>query len=50
MKKQYKKYFILSLLLIVLIFTSGIAIRYIIDPVGINNKVNLGLYKHFQKY
>ena len=45
MKKQYKKYFILSLLLIVLIFTSGIAIRYIIDPVGINNKVNLGLYK-----
>ena len=45
MKKQYKKYFILSLLLTVLIFTSGIAIRYIIDPVGINNKVNLGLYK-----
>jgi hypothetical protein len=45
MKKQYKKFFILSVLLIILLFVSGIAIRYIIDPVGINNKVNLGLYK-----
>lgn len=45
MKKQYKKYFILSVLLTSFIFVSGIAIRYIIDPVGINNKVNLGLYK-----
>ncbi|WP_368029216.1 hypothetical protein [Arcobacter sp. s6] len=45
MKKQYKKYFILSVLLTSFIFISGIAIRYIIDPVGINNKVNLGLYK-----
>lgn len=45
MKKQYKKFFILSVLLIILLFVSGIAVRYIIDPVGINNKVNLGLYK-----
>jgi hypothetical protein len=45
MKKQYKRYFILSVLLTILLFLSGIAIRYIIDPVGINNKVNLGLFK-----
>lgn len=45
MKKQYKKYFILSVLFSILLFISGIAVRYIIDPVGINNKVNLGLYK-----
>lgn len=45
MKKQYKKYFILSVLFTLFLFGSGIVIRYIIDPVGINNKVNLGLYK-----
>jgi hypothetical protein len=45
MKKQYKKYFILSILLTLFLFGLGIAIRYIIDPVGINNKFNLGLYK-----
>lgn len=45
MKKQYKKYFILSVLLTLFLFGLGIIFRYIIDPVGINNKVNLGLYK-----
>ena len=45
MKKQYKKYFILSVLLTLLFFSTGIVIRYIIDPAGINNKFNLGLYK-----
>ena len=45
MKKQYKKYFFLSIIFTLLLFALGIVIRYIIDPVGINNKVNLGLYK-----
>ena len=45
MKKQYKKYFIFSVLISLFLFAIGIVIRYIIDPVGINNKVNLGLYK-----
>lgn len=45
MKKQYKKYIFLSVLFSLFIFALGIIVRYIIDPVGINNKVNLGLYK-----
>lgn len=45
MKKQYKIYLLLSIILTLFLFSLGIAIRYIIDPVGVNNKFNLGLYK-----
>lgn len=45
MKKKYRKYTVLSIILIALFFSIGIFIRYIIDPVGLNNKFNLGLFK-----
>jgi hypothetical protein len=45
MKKQHKKYLILSIILTFILFSLGIVIRYIIDPAGLNNKVDLGLYK-----
>lgn len=45
MKKQHKIYLLLSIVITLFLFVLGIVIRYIIDPVGINNKVDLGLYK-----
>lgn len=45
MKQKYKKFTILTILGIFTFFALGILIRYIIDPAGLNNKVNLGLFK-----
>lgn len=45
MKKQHKKYLILSIFFTFILFTLGIGVRYIIDPVGLNNKFDFGLYK-----
>lgn len=45
MKKKYKIYLLLSIIFTLILFALGIGIRYIIDPVGLNNKFNLGLYK-----
>lgn len=44
MQKQ-KRYIFYSLLLALFIFCFGIFIKYLIDPVGLNNVVNLGLHK-----
>ncbi|WP_418185405.1 hypothetical protein ACNSOS_11465 [Aliarcobacter vitoriensis] len=44
MKKQ-KKFILLTLLFIFIFFSIGVFIRYIIDPVGINNKFDIGLRK-----
>lgn len=44
MKKQ-KIYIFTSIILSFLIFSAGIGIKYIIDPVGLNNKFDFGLYK-----
>lgn len=45
MKKQHKIYLLFSLLFTFTLFLCGIAVRYVIDPVGVNNKFDLGLYK-----
>ncbi|CAM3858414.1 hypothetical protein [Arcobacter cloacae] len=45
MKKKYKIYLLLSIIFTLILFALGIGVRYIIDPAGLNNKFNLGLYK-----
>lgn len=45
MKKKYKIYLLLSIIFTSILFALGIGVRYIIDPAGLNNKFNLGLYK-----
>ncbi len=45
MKKKYKLYIVLSILFTFILFSLGIAVRYVIDLVGINSKFDLGLYK-----
>src|SRR5574344_3153367 len=44
MQKQ-KRYIFYSLLLALFIFCFGIFIKYLIDPVGLNNVLNIGLHK-----
>lgn len=45
MKKKHKIYLLLSIIFTLILFALGIGVRYIIDPAGLNNKFNLGLYK-----
>ena len=43
--KKHKIYIFTSIFFSLLIFSFGIGIKYIIDPVGLNNKFDIGLYK-----
>ena len=43
--KKHKKFIFLTILFTFIIFSIGFFIRYIIDPVGINNKFDIGLRK-----
>lgn len=43
--KKHKLYIFLTIFLTLILFSLGIGIRYIIDPVGLNNKFDLGLKK-----
>ncbi|MCT7648100.1 hypothetical protein [Aliarcobacter butzleri] len=43
--KKHKLYIFLTIIFTFILFTLGIGIRYIIDPVGLNNKFDLGLKK-----
>ncbi len=43
--KKHKIYIINSIIFSFLIFSLGIGIKYLIDPVGLNNRFNTGLYK-----
>lgn len=45
MNKQLKIYFFITILGIISLFSFIMFIKYIIDPVGLNNKFNLGLFK-----
>ena len=45
MKKKHKLYIVLSILFTFILFMLGVGVRYVIDPVGINSKFDLGLYK-----
>ena len=41
--KKHKLYIFLTIIFTFILFALGISIRYIIDPVGLNNKFDLGL-------
>ncbi|MDN5104827.1 hypothetical protein O8C79_05925 [Aliarcobacter butzleri] len=43
--KKHKLYIFLTIIFTFILFALGIGIRYIIDPVGLNNKFDLGLKK-----
>ncbi|WP_198306279.1 hypothetical protein [Arcobacter vandammei] len=43
--KKHKRYIFASIFFSLLIFILGIGVKYIIDPVGLNNKFDTGLYK-----
>lgn len=47
MKNKYLNFTLITILLTGIIFSIGIYIRYVIDPVGLNNKYNLGLFKDY---
>lgn len=45
MKKNLKVYFLTTIIGSIILFTLIMGIKYIIDPVGLNNKFDLGLFK-----
>lgn len=45
MKRKHKHYLVLTIIFTFILFSLGIAVRYIIDPVGLNNKFHTGLFK-----
>lgn len=45
-KKEHKNYLVLSVVVTLVLFVLGMLVRYIVDPAGLNNKVDLGLSKN----